>query len=95
MRMPIKLDHHHRHTVAQLFGHPIGHNIQWRDVLCLLERFGEVHESHRGGWALTVSGSTMSFGRTRGRNLTEHQVVRIRHLLQDYGVSASGNIAAA
>ena len=94
MQMSIKLDHHHRHTVEQLFGHPIGHNIQWRDVLCLLERLGEVHESHRGGWACTIDGVTTSFGRARGRDLTEDQVVRLRHLLQGCGVSASGGVAA-
>ncbi len=94
MTMSIKLDHHHRHTVEQLFGHPIGHNIQWRDVLCLLERFGDVHESHRGAWAFTIDGSTTSFGRTRGRDLVEDQVIRVRHLLVELGVSASGEIAA-
>jgi len=41
--MPSKLDHHHRHTVTQIFGHPVGRNIQWHDVVCLLERFG-VHD---------------------------------------------------
>ena len=92
--MPIKLDHHHRHTVSQIFGHPIGHNIQWRDVICLLERFGEVHEAHRGGWTCSVDQMTVSFGKTRGRDLTEDQVIRARHLLQSLGVTESGEIAA-
>ncbi len=92
--MSIKLDHHHRHTVEQIFGHPIGHNIQWRDVVCLLDRFGETHESHRGGMALTIDGVTTSFGRVRGRDLSEDQVMRVRHLLQSLGVSASGGVAA-
>ena len=94
MTKPIKLDHHHRHTVGQLFGHPIGHNIQWRDVICLLERFGDVHESHRGGWTCTISSSTFSSGRIRGRDLTEDQVIRVRRLLQDLGVAQNGEIAA-
>ena len=94
MTMSIKLDHHHRHTVEQIFGHPIGHNIQWRDVICLLERCGEVHESHRGAWAITINGVTTSFGRTRGRDLLEDQVIRLRHLLNALGVSSTGEIAA-
>jgi hypothetical protein len=92
--MSIKLDHHHRHTVEQIFGHPIGHNIQWRDVICLLERIGEVHESHRGGWACTTEGVTTSLGRVRGRDLSEEQVMRVRHLLQSRGVTAAGGVAA-
>lgn len=88
--MSIKLDHHHRHTVQQIFGHPIGHNIQWRDVICLLERIGDVHESHRGGWTYTKDGNVVSLGRARGRDLSEEQVMRVRHLLSVHGVSASG-----
>jgi hypothetical protein len=84
--MATKLDHHHRHTVAQIFGHPVGHNIQWRDVVNLLERFGDVFESHRGCYAVSVGASTVSLGRVRGRELTTDQVVRVRHLLVDLGV---------
>jgi hypothetical protein len=92
--MPIKLDHHHRHTVEQIFGHPIGHNIKWRDVVSLLERIGDVHESHRGGWTCTAEGVSISLGRARGRDLSEDQVMRVRHLLQSFGVSVSGGAAA-
>jgi hypothetical protein len=34
----VKLDGHHRVTVEKIFQHPVGHNIQWHDVLSLLER---------------------------------------------------------
>jgi hypothetical protein len=94
MSMSAKLDHHHRHTVEHLFAHPVGHNIQWRDVRCLLERFGEVFESHRGGWVCAVDGVTTSLGRVRGRELSVEQVMRVRHLLSGLGVSATGEVAA-
>ncbi len=85
--MSIKLDHHHRVTAQKIFGHPLNHNIQWIDVCSLLGRFGDVHESHRGNWALTVDGETISFGSTRTRDLTEDQVMRVRHFLQSAGLS--------
>lgn len=85
--MRVKLDHHHRHTVDRVFAHPIGHNIKWRDVICLLERFGEVYESHRGAYAVTYSDKTVSLGRARGRDLSEDQVMRVRHVLVDVGLS--------
>ncbi len=94
MPMTIKLDHHHRSTVEALYRHPIGHNIQWRDVFSLLERFGEVREAHRGGWTCTIDGVVHSLGRARGRDLTEDQVVKIRHLLQSLQVTADGEDAA-
>lgn len=87
--MPTKLDHHHRLTLQKIFGHPLNHNIQWHDVCSLLGRFGEVHETHRGNWAITVEGETVSFGSTRSRDLTEDQVVKVRHFLRALGLAPS------
>jgi hypothetical protein len=83
--MSIKLDHHHRITAQKVFGHPLNHNIQWHDVCSLLARFGEVHETHRGNWAVTVEGDTVSFGSTRTRDLTEDQVIKVRNFLRSIG----------
>jgi hypothetical protein len=85
--MSIKLDHHHRVTAQKLFRHPLNHNIQWHDVCSLLARFGEVHETHLGNWAVTVEGETVSFGSTRTRELTEDQVVRVRNFLRSFGLT--------
>jgi len=85
--MPTKLDHHHRLTMQKVFGHPLNHNIQWHDVCSLLGRFGEVHETHRGNWAITVEGETVSFGSSRCRDLTEDQVVKVRHFLRSLGLA--------
>jgi len=85
--MTIKLDHHHRVTAQKLFSHPLCHNIQWHDVCSLLGRFGEVHETHRGNWAVTVEGETYSFGSTRTRDLTEDQVLKVRRFLQMVGLT--------
>jgi hypothetical protein len=85
--MSIKLDHHHRITAQKVFGHPLNHNIQWHDVCSLLARFGEVHETHRGNWAVTVEGDTISFGSTRTRDLTEDQVIKVRNFLRSTGVT--------
>jgi hypothetical protein len=91
--MSIKLDHHDRITAQKLFGHPLNHNIQWIEVCALLGRFGEVHETHRGNWAVTVEGETFSFGPTKTRDLTEDQVIKVRRFLEASGVKA-GELAA-
>ena len=93
--MTIKLDHHHRNTVHRIFGHPLNHNIQWHDVVSLLGRFGDVHEAHNGGWAITTNGVTVAFGRTRTRDLSEDQVMKVRHFLKDLGVEPTGDVKAA
>lgn len=85
--MSIKLDHHHRATAQKVFCHPINHNIQWHDVCSLLGRFGEVHETHRGNWAVTIDGETYSFGSTKARELTEDQVMKVRSFLRTFGLT--------
>lgn len=82
-----KLDHHDRLIAQKLFCHPINHNLRWIEVCSLLARFGEVHETHRGNWAVTVHGETYSFGSARTRVLTNDQVVRVRRFLTLMGVS--------
>jgi len=79
--MDVKLDHHHRLTVTKIFRHPLSHNIQWHDVMALLERLGEVGESHRGNVTLAVGGDVHSLGHPQGRDLNEEQVIKVRHLL--------------
>ena len=86
--MTFKLDHHHKITVQKIFSHPLKHNIRWQDVTCLLGRFGEVHQTHRGNWAVTVEGETYSFGSIRTRDLTEEQVVKVRAFLKAVGADA-------
>jgi hypothetical protein len=84
--MSIKLDHHHLLTAQKIFGHPLNHNIKWVDVASLLGRFGVVHESHRGNWALSLdNGETISFGHARQKDLSDEQVIRVRHFLSDQG----------
>jgi len=86
--MSIKLDHHHRLTAQKIFGHPLNHNIKWVDVASLLGRFGVVHESHRGNWALALDdGAVVSFGTTHTKDLTDDQVIRVRHFLEGHGVT--------
>lgn len=92
--MPVKLDHHHRVTLRKIYLHPINHNIQWHDVRSLLGRFGEVHETHRGNWAVTVNGETVSFGSTRSRDLTEDQVLKVRNFLRMVGLTPESMRAA-
>lgn len=81
-----KLDHHHRLTLNKLFGHPLSRNIQWHDVECLLERLGSVGVSHRGNVTFQFEGTVTSLGKARGHDLTETQVIQVRHLLESLGL---------
>jgi hypothetical protein len=46
-----------------------------------------VYETHRGNWAVMIDGESTSFGSTRTRDLTEDQVVKVRHFLRSIGLT--------
>ena len=42
------LNNHHRDTLRKIFSHPASGNLEWRQVLSLLEAIGTVSEDHNG-----------------------------------------------
>ena len=81
-----KLDGHHRATVEKIFQHPVGHNIQWHDVLSLLEKVGTVTESRKGRYAVTLGTETETLDEPRHHDLDEQQVVDLRRMLEGAGI---------
>ena len=81
------LDAHHRATVEKILGHPVSHNIEWHDVLSLLESVGTVTEEHDGRYKVTLGTETQTFDNPRHHNLDEQQVVDLRRMLRGAGIS--------
>jgi hypothetical protein len=52
------LGSHHRDTLDEIFGHPASGNVEWREVLSLLEAVGTVEEEHNGKIRVTVGDET-------------------------------------
>jgi hypothetical protein len=82
----IKLDAHHRKTVEKLFTHPTSHNIQWHDVLSLLEAVADVEETHDGRYRVTLGTETETFDVPRGGDLGTQMVVDLRRMLKGSGI---------
>jgi hypothetical protein len=76
------LDGHHRATVEKIFTHPTGHNIQWHDVISLLEQVGTVEETHKGHFRVTLGDESVVLERPKHADLTTQQVIDVRHLLE-------------
>ncbi len=85
----IKLDAHHRKTVEKLFTHPTSHNIQWHDVLSLLEAVAEVDEAHEGRYKVTLGPETETFTTPRGPDIDVQMVVDLRRMLKGAGIEPS------
>jgi hypothetical protein len=82
---PIDLSGEHRHILSLIFRHPTSHNIEWHDVLSLLNAVGTVKESSDGNYVVTIGGTTQGFRRPRQKDIDTAQVVELRNLLGSAG----------
>jgi hypothetical protein len=68
----------------RLFQHPVGHNIEWREVLSLLEAVASVEETH-GRYMVTLGPETEMFEPPRHKDIDAQQVVDLRRMLKNAG----------
>jgi hypothetical protein len=84
-----RLNSHQRDTLAQVFRHPLSHNIEWHDVISLLESVGEAKETHKGHLLVTVGGETETF-EPRHKDIDAEQLALLRKLLKKAGYGPEG-----
>ena len=78
------LSSHHRNTLAAIFQHPLSHNIEWRDVLSLLQAVGTVNEAHDGKYLVALGSEAETFD-VRNKDIDAQQVVDLRRMLSNAG----------
>jgi hypothetical protein len=83
----IELNNRHRDTLRKIFGHPASGNIEWRQVLSLLEAVGTVDEEHNGSFKVTLGAETETIGRPRGKDIDRQMVVDLRRMLTGAGLA--------
>ncbi|HEY1829352.1 MAG TPA: hypothetical protein VGG38_03815 [Acidimicrobiales bacterium] len=88
---PVHLSGHHRDTVAQIFQHPAGHNIEWQAVVSLLGAVAKVEETQNGKLRVTLGDETQTFDPPHHKDIESQQVVDLRRMLKGagYGPEAS------
>ena len=84
----IKLNGHHRATVEKIFQHPVSHNIQWHDVLSLLQSVAEVHEVHDRRYKVTLGAETETLEAPLRPDIDEQMVIDLRRMLNGAGITA-------
>ena len=86
---PDHLDNHHRHTLEQLFEHPVSHNIEWRAVLFLLNAVGSVEELDNGKFSVRLGAEAEVVLRPAHKDIDAQQVVDLRRMLSGAGYGPS------
>jgi thiamine biosynthesis lipoprotein ApbE len=87
---PAHLNSSHRDTLSRILEHPAGHNVEWHDVLSLLEAVGSVEERHDGKFVVTVGTETEMLERPRDKDIDVQQVIDLRRMLSNAGYTSGG-----
>jgi hypothetical protein len=77
----------HRATLQRLFSHPTSANIEWRQVLSLLEAVGSVTEEHNGNVKVTLGGETEMLRPPREKDVDKQMIVDLRRMLSSAGLA--------
>lgn len=88
-RPPIRTTLHgaHLRTLEAIFRHPTAHNLEWMDVLSLMERISAVRRDGDNKWAFTIGAEHYQMHKPHTKDLTSSEVVDLRHFLQRAGCS--------
>ena len=79
------LSSHHRLTIEKIFSHPAGGNIEWRQVLSVLEDLGSVKQEHNGKFTVTLGPETELIEAPRGKDIDKQLIVDLRRMLRQAG----------
>lgn len=78
---------HDRAILGRIFHHPTSNNLEWREVVAFVGRIGSTEEKRDDKWGFTLAGRTATFLRPRDKDMDPREVERLRHLMQDAGLS--------
>ena len=79
------LSNRHRDTIQKIFDRPSSGNVEWRDVLSLLEAVGDVVEEPNGRYRVTLGAETEVVDRPHGKDADVQLLVDLRRMLRNAG----------
>jgi hypothetical protein len=81
------MNHHHRKTLHALFAHPISANIDFKDMLHLLEGVGAKIDNKSGNRiGVTLNGHSVALQHAH-HDLPKEEVAQVRKFLEACGIS--------
>jgi hypothetical protein len=82
--MSAAISHHHRETIAKIFRHPASGNIEWHDVMSLLDALGAATTEHNGKVKVTLGPESETL-HPHGKDVDVQTVVDLRRMLAGAG----------
>jgi hypothetical protein len=91
--MEAHLGSHHRDTIERIFSHPPSHNVEWREVVSLLEAAGTVTRRRNGKLKVTLGPETEVLPAPHGKDVDVNVLVDLRRMLTQAGLAPDGSPA--
>ena len=82
------LNGHHRVTLAAIQRHPAPHNLEWHDVLSLLNHLGSATPRQSGGYTIVIGDEQLVLSHPHGHDLGDDDLRQLRTFLTSAGVIA-------
>jgi hypothetical protein len=87
--MAADLNHHHRVTLDKIFSHPLSGNVEWRQVLPLLEAVGTTTQEPNGKVKVELGGETKVLQPPDDKDVDRQLIVDLRRMLTNAGLEPS------
>ena len=75
----------HEDTLEKILNHPASGNVEWRQVLSLLEAVGTVTDHHNGRVEVTLGDETEVFDPPKDKDVDKQMIVDLRRMLMNAG----------
>lgn len=81
------MNHKHRKVLHAIFAHPVSSNIDFKEVLHVLEGLGaEVDNKSGNRVGVKLNGHAVAFSHAQ-HSLPKEEVIQVRHFLEQCGVN--------
>jgi hypothetical protein len=85
--MAADLNNRHRDTLERIFRHPSSGNVEWRQVLSLLEAVGTTTEEPNGKVKVTLGQETEVLQPPDDKDIDQQMIVDLRRMLTNAGLA--------
>jgi len=85
------LNEHHARILREIFAHPVARNLEWPDVLGLMEHLGNVQQRHDGKYQVQVGTAQTIIERPHHKDVELTELMRLRTFLKQAGYDAAGS----
>lgn len=86
---PEHVSQHHRMTLEHIERHPTTHNLEWNDVIGLLDEVADVREEHDGKFIVKLGEERIVLTKPRHKDVDEQMVLDLRRLFKNAGFIAT------